>query len=299
MGVVSKSSKFSGRYWRLGVLMLGGSIAAACYSAGESTTPKEVTVLQSTPLHEKLIESSGLTCSDTGMVTINDSGNTGYYFNLSYDGKMTSMKNLKSRNNDWEAITEDDNYFYIGDVGNNKGWRDDLAILKVDKKTFNVERQLIQYFDNNPSTNLPYAHDFDGEALVAKGNDLYLFSKSWSSHKSRIYKISKEGESAPLNPIATLDELPGVITGAAYDAPHERFILTGYVSSKIGLFKPFIVTVTEDWAIKAVYPLDGFAQVEGVCVHGEDVYFTQEESPFDTAKLVKIRLPDETGSKVN
>ena len=42
------------------------------------------------------------------------------------------MSNIK--NTDWEEISQDKDFIYIGDIGNNSGNRDDLKIYRAGKK---------------------------------------------------------------------------------------------------------------------------------------------------------------------
>ena len=41
----------------------------------------------------------------------------------------------KVENSDWEEISQDDGYIYLGDFGNNTGDRTDLHILRVEKSS--------------------------------------------------------------------------------------------------------------------------------------------------------------------
>ena len=53
-----------------------------------------------------------------------------YY--ISYTGEIIKKRNIiNSKNKDWEDITKDNKFLYIGDFGNNLNNRKDLKIYKV------------------------------------------------------------------------------------------------------------------------------------------------------------------------
>jgi hypothetical protein len=51
---------------------------------------------------------------------------------------------LKVKNTDWEEISQDSSYIYVGDFGNNyQGNRTDLHILRIEKKSFLLNQPII------------------------------------------------------------------------------------------------------------------------------------------------------------
>ncbi|QJR80615.1 hypothetical protein CA267_007400 [Alteromonas pelagimontana] len=249
-------------------------------------------VIDEYKLNDKLKETSGLFCEEDRAYTINDSGNAPSIFQINTQGKIMQTLSLAEGNYDWETITADVDYFYVGDVGNNAGDRQRLIIEKVSRATKQVELSInLKYRDNQPKQNLPYAHDFDAEAMVAKDGDLLLFSKSWETGVARVYRLSTTKSHQTLKPIEMIHDLPGVITGADWDADNKRFLIVGYTSTPFGIFTPFIATLTENFEVKTVDALDGYGQVEGVCAFANnEIWFSQESAPFHDAKIVKIKF---------
>ncbi|MFN8364467.1 MAG: hypothetical protein U0T78_04125 [Cloacibacterium normanense] len=89
-------------------------------------------------------ETSGLTFLKDKLFTLNDGGNTNEIFEIDKNsGKILSKLKINFPNKDWEAITSDDEDFYIGDFGNNAGSRKDLAIYKTDLKEIILKILLI------------------------------------------------------------------------------------------------------------------------------------------------------------
>ena len=88
------------------------------------------------PLSKEIEETSGLEIVDDLLVTHNDSGGEASLYYLSKKGKIINKRKIKSATNkDWEDITRDDKYIYVGDFGNNFSNRKDLKIFKVPLKS--------------------------------------------------------------------------------------------------------------------------------------------------------------------
>ena len=239
-----------------------------------------------------LSETSGLFCADDHVLSINDSGNVPAVFKVSYSGKLKQTITLPIINNDWEAVSADSNYVYVADIGNNKGRREQVAVYKVSQQNVkDIETLSIKYAANNVNSNIPYAHDFDAEAMVKKGKELLLFSKSWSSGITHVYRIN-EGESLQvLSPFASISGLPGVVTGVDYDSVKQQYVIVGYKSDPFGNFAAFIAEVSQDYTLTNIWPLEGYKQVEGVCVDKRGNYwFTEESTETRKASLTKASV---------
>ena len=283
--------KQQGMHLTLIIALFAVSLLPAC-SASDELPRLKTEVLASHKLDNMLNETSGLVCTAQTAVTTNDSGNDAALFEVNDSGDIVRQHALDFANKDFEAVTADEDYFYIGDVGNNKGHRPYVSIRKVDRKTFQKVKTLrLTYTDNSPKTNIPYAHDYDAESLVNRTDHLILFSKSWASQQARVYRIEKDAKDQTLTAIGTVKGLPGVVTGADWDAANHRYVLVGYKSSAIGLFKPFIATVSPDWHVQGMAMLEGFGQVEGICVrNASEVLITQESSPLNTARIARLAI---------
>jgi hypothetical protein len=144
---------------------------------------------------------------------------------------------------DLEEVTQDDEYLYFGDVGDNNGVRNDLHVLRLEKAALVsgiivFDTLWFSYPDRADSN----ARDFDCEAFVVTDTALILFTKQWSSQGSSCYAILKtpgRWEARRLFDIAT----EGMVTGACYQPERGRLVLCGYNM----LCMPF------------VYLLDGFS----------------------------------------
>ncbi len=256
--------------------------------------PPTTQALTLSPLHvlsQQLEETSGLYCTDDRLFTINDSGNEAKVFELNYDGLVTQTYPLPLRNIDWEAITGDDEFLYIADIGNNKGKRETLMVHKVSRRDYNhVDSFSIQYAGNEPSDNFPYAHDFDAEAMVLAEGKLLIFSKSWRTGIANVYEVGSETLQI-LTPIAQIAGLPGVITGADFDEMRNLYVVVGYKSDPFGNFSTFLAQLDTSFTPIEVWPLDEYKQVEGICVDKQgDYWFSEEATDLRKASLTRASI---------
>jgi len=186
-------------------------------------------------LSDSLVETSGLIAFDNLLWTHNDNDDTNIY-GIDSKGNIRKKINLKGvKNNEWEEISQDSLYFYIGDFGNNiRGNRKDLHILRIEKKSalnatpvidtisFSYENQR----DFQPKKEINTT-DFDCEAFVISTDSIYLFTKQWVSEKTTVYSLPKKPGSYVAKFKETLN-VEGLITGAAELPQKKGVVLCGY-----------------------------------------------------------------------
>lgn len=230
-------------------------------------------------LPKELSETSGLFCDVDSMYSLNDSGNAPIIYRINYQGEIIERTRLPLTNKDWEAITADASSFYIADVGNNKGKREQVEIHKVNRSNVNdITTITLKYEGNDASNNIPYAHDFDSEAMVKHGDDLLLFSKSWKTGITHVYKVNEGEIEQTISTFASIDGLPGVVTGVDFDQHQNKFVITGYKSDPFGNFSTFMAQISKDFTLLDVWPLEQYKQVEGICVDNNGMYWFSEEA---------------------
>ena len=91
-----------------------------------------------TGLNDTLNGTSGLILLNGKIITHNDSGILPNLYEIdSLTGLISRTIHVSNAQNvDWEDITADDNYIYIGDFGNNNGTRTDLKIYRISQNDF-------------------------------------------------------------------------------------------------------------------------------------------------------------------
>lgn len=258
-------------------------------------------------IDQKVHETSGLLFWNNRLWTHNDDGDTNLYALDKSSGEILEIIALKNVvNKDWESISQDENYIYIGDFGNNvTGNRTDLHLLRIEKESLlqgiqKIDSIQFNYSDQNDfTTKKSNKTDFDGEAFIVSKDSIYIFSKQWKSRKTSIYSLPKN----PGNHIANLKStynVNGLITDATFIEGKNQFILCGY-SKKL---KPFLYFLSDynstDFfsgnkkKIKLKLP---FHQIEGITSDGEKIYLTNEQfvrKPFINTKqkLHEINLEE-------
>ncbi len=137
-------------------------------------------------LSSALNEISGIDfLNDSTIIAINDGGNEPLLFLLNLEGKIQSVVKVENaKNQDWEDITVDDKFVYIGDIGNNLNNRKELVIYKVRiediirKKTVQPEKITFNYKEQTEFPPAKNGKFFDAEALAVDNDTLYLFTKN-------------------------------------------------------------------------------------------------------------------------
>ena len=274
------------------ILLSVAFLLSGCAASYDDTLP-QLDITDSYLLPDTLAESSGLYCLENSAFTVNDSGNTATLFEIDATGTIVSETQLDKPNTDWEAVTANQNFIYIGDIGNNRGDRSNLTIEVVERDTLRYHGTLsIDYEGYQAGSNVPYAHDFDAEAMTWRDGKLLVFSKSWASRVSRVYEVDSKASTQVLKAAGYIDGLPGVITGADWDSKRQQFVIVGYASDPFGNFDTFLAEVTPGFKVSRIWPLPDHDQVEGVCAAPDGSYWVTQEAVGDSpATLLRIMSP--------
>ena len=194
-----------------------------------------------------LDETSGLLFYNNSIITFNDSGGDAnlYEINSTTGNILRTVSITNATNVDWEDITQDASFIYIGDIGNNNGNRTDLKVYKISKTDYDgpdntALAEIISYSYANQSdfTSSPNNNNWDAEGLISYGDNLLIFSKNWVNNMANVYSIPKTNgsHSAVLESSYNTN---GLITGAEISPTEDVIYLTGYSSSQA----PFMYTI--------------------------------------------------------
>jgi len=197
-------------------------------------------------LPDEIDETSGLAYLNGKLWTINDSGGLAalYAFDTA-SGEIVQRVTISNATNvDWESLADDEDYIYIGDVGNNSGNRDDLTIYRVLKSdiplegngTVESDKITFVFSDYTGKVEKKRSHNFDCEAFIATDDSLYLFSKNHENQKTKLYKLPKVPGDYVAEMIYTFNS-SGLITGADINNEGNEITLIGYVNNE---WTPFI-----------------------------------------------------------
>jgi hypothetical protein len=199
-----------------------------------------------------LNEISGLQMAESSLWSINDGGGQAaiYRIDTSSNALLQTVILENAANVDWEEISFDGKYFYIGDFGNNgNGARKDLKIYKfpiyeipnyTSKSVVTIPKEKIEIisfkFSNQGDpivTNLNNTK-YDCEAMIIDKGKIHLFSKNWVNANTTHYVINSTRAG---NYIAdSLETLSTnyLVTAAAKAPGHDIIVLIGYVGKAPG-----------------------------------------------------------------
>lgn len=252
-------------------------------------------------LNKRINETSGLIFLNGNFYTHNDSGGEPEIYAVdTADGTIKqTIKINHAVNVDWEDLTYDNNYLYIGDFGNNYGTRRDLCVYKIPLKEIqkngdcmaNAEKIGFSYEDQTLFEEKNRNNNYDCEALIAWGDQLILFTKNWGDHKTRLYSLSKEPGHHQARLLSSFDA-KGLITGADIKLDKQELVLCGYLSYEpfIWVIKQFTPTSIVGWeTLRVDFPNRAGSQTEGICfAKDNNLYISSEETKIYSAKIYKV-----------
>jgi len=251
---------------------------------------------------KRIVESSGLTrdAAQTGVFwTLNDSGNSAELYAIDEQGSTVRSVTLDGIENvDWESMTRIPEGLVVGDIGNNFGRRDDLALHIVapgeGTRAEHVRTVRFDYPDRGPA-GMSVVHDWDAEALFYDAPNLYLLSKHRSDTNTTLYKVPMTGEAVVLEELAKFDvggdprKYGGRVTGADLRADGQFLAVLCYHA--IWIFRR-----GEHWLAEPVRTIEidqrVVKQAEAIAWSGKDLLFTTEAGWLH-------RIEDPMGSEVS
>ena len=200
-------------------------------------------------LVDTLSENSGLVWAAGKLYTFNDSGSGTKVYEVT--ANVTIIRTIhiaNSTNVDWEAMTSDSTYFYLGDFGNNNGNRTDLCIYRLLKSevtnnaldTVVAEKMNFSWADQLDFTSAYNANDFDCEAFYATEDSLFLFSKNWVDLKTKCYSLPNYWTDTLNATLISQFDVDGLITDACKDTINDRIYLLGYKNNGSNFYTSFI-----------------------------------------------------------
>ena len=257
-------------------------------------------------LPKELTENSGLIEMDDDVyVGLNDGGNEPnlYLFSLKRKIGTRTVRINNATNVDWEDLTMDSSYIYIGDTGNNDGDRKDLAIYKVKKDDLRTKEVAdAEKINYAYSTQTAFAssskNNFDCESLISVGDSLYLFSKNRGNKETDVYSLPKAPGDYKAKHLAQFDA-KGLVTSAAYRsmAGNSDLVLIGYNNkgksyNGFMLYFPMVNGTHFFNATAKRVEFNTSLQIESVIFRPDNqVYISNEETKSQEGMIYKADLP--------
>ncbi|WP_418263485.1 T9SS C-terminal target domain-containing protein [Flavobacterium faecale] len=239
-------------------------------------------------LSDSIVETSSLIHYDGLLWTANDDTDATVY-GMDFNGVIKKKININGlKNKEWEEISQDSTFIYLGDFGNNfQGNRKDLRILRLRKSELysvkpTIDTIAFSYANQTDfSIQKPNKTNFDCEAFIVSQDSIFLFTKHFNDNKTTVYSLPKTSGTFIAKEKETY-KVKGLITGATYVEAKKLIVLTGYNKH----LKPFIYLLDDfegnhffsgnKRKIKLKLP---FHQVEGITTSdGLHFYITNEKA---------------------
>lgn len=134
--------------------------------------------------------------NDSTLVVINDGGNSPELYLINLEGRIKkTVTVLDAENRDWESLASDENYLYIGDIGNNGNSRKALSIYRVKKRDVleqdevHSEKIEIKYSDQKSYPPSKDSLNYDAEGMTIHNDSLWIFTKNRSTSGDRFSHV--------------------------------------------------------------------------------------------------------------
>ncbi|HQV51104.1 MAG: hypothetical protein IPI00_09395 [Flavobacteriales bacterium] len=256
-----------------------------------------------TDLPETLNEISGTILIGDALWGVADSGNPNaiYRFDPTTGNVLQTVVVTNATNIDWEELTTDGEWVFVGDFGNNLGSRTDLRVFRIpvtsleNSSTTEILAEVIEFnfADQTDFTPIFDGTNWDCEAFIALDDSLFIFTKNWVDQRTHLYALSADpGVHSAIRRDTLITQ--GLITGASLDATSNTIALIGYTTTG----QPFVWQLgnyeEHDFFGGTVLRSDiglSLVQTESIVWMAPDtVYFTHENLLSGPARLWSLFL---------
>jgi len=239
-------------------------------------------------LGAQLPETSGLIFWNNTLWSHNDDADIKLYtVDTASAAVLQSYTLTNTINKDWEEISQDSAYIYVGDFGNNSnGNRTDLHILRIEKNSLLLNAPIIDtiYFSYSNQTNFTATGanntNFDCEAFLVSTDSIYLFTKQWVAEKTSIYALPKTPGTHVAQLRSTIN-IQGLATGITYLESKRLAVICGYSKTLQPFFYLLYDFKNNDFANgnkrKITINL-AFHQIEGIATSNGLKYYASNEN---------------------
>ena len=284
------------------IYLLVGLILFGCSNKEiDSAEIDSAEIINKIVLPKIINETSGLEFYNNNFITHNDSGGEPSLYVFNEMGEVIETIGLNKNpdfeieNNDWEDITNDNEYLFVADTGNNFGNRDNLNIIRVSKGTdFMVDGIIeISYSDQESFFPRP-KHKYDAEAIIVIEDKIALFSKDRENLNTDLYLVDKNQNGSQILTSEVSYNVNTLITGGDYDEDRNLLALVSYNSKGnqyLLLFENFKLNNLENNTFKKfIIPLEQ-AQIEAVKIIDEKTFWvTSEDEGIGSPFMYKIEV---------
>ena len=257
---------------------------------------------RTTPWPDEVVESSGLAQHQGLIWTINDSGDGAYVYGLNEAGNLVKKVAIKHANNvDYESLAQDQQYLYVGDIGNNYGRREELVIYRLAWSdltrieqfgSVKAEKIKVQLNDRSKYRHRK-AHNYDFEALTVKDDELWLFSKNRLDGNTELYRFPKTPGLHRVNIAASFDT-KSLITAVDIHPETNMAALLSYQIRRFSFVSYlWLVPIKDsslDWGLAKSHQIHPGGQWESVMwsEDGREILLGRESSHQNDVAIVRF-----------
>ena len=246
-------------------------------------------------------ETSGLEFYNNYFITHNDSGGEPSLYVFNEMGEVIETIGLNKNpdfeieNNDWEDITNDNEYLFVADTGNNFGNRDNLNIIRVSKGADFIVDGIIEISYSDQESFFPRPkHKFDAEAIIIIEDKIALFSKDRENLNTDLYLVNKNMNGSQILTSEVSYDVDTLITGGDFDEDRNLLALVSYNSNGnqyLLLFENFeLNNLKKNTFKKFKIPLEQ-AQIEAIKIIDEKAFWvTSEDEGIGSPFMYKIEV---------
>ncbi|WP_010136610.1 hypothetical protein [Ochrovirga pacifica] len=253
-----------------------------------------VQVVQKIDLPKKVNETSGIVYvpKENRIITFNDSGGKPELYLIStQSGKLKKTVKVSNADNvDWESITQDDTYIYVGDTGNNNGNRTDLIIYKVllkdvlEKEKVKADKIRFSYEDQINFKKQRHTSNFDCEAITVYQNQLLLFTKNWGDFRTNVYKIPTTEGTYTAHKQKSF-KIDCMLTSIAYHPQNKTFIGTAYHKD----YQSYLIQINEFQWLQNQFTKIPLQPVLGPANQTEAIAWIDKKQVFISREASKVK----------
>ena len=222
--------------WRsvaLAILVGNALCAPAAYGEGDRPAPSSRLF---TIADDDVFESSGLVDTGDRVYTVNDSGDDAVVYGLDpRSGRTVSRTTYADSVDDVEALAPGrGGGLWVGDIGDNRGRRDELSVYRVRRAGGEAPRYPLTYPDG------PH----DAESLLVHPPTGRLFVVSKSPFGGTVYAAPNVLRAGRANPLRAFARVAGLVTDGAFFPDGRHVVMRTYSTASVYTFPGFELTGT-------------------------------------------------------
>ncbi len=197
----------------------------------------------------QLAETSGIMNHNNNYWThVDNTDNAIYRIDTNSNSVLQHVVIQNAFNQDWEDISSDNNFIYVGDIGNNGGNRTNLRFYKINKSnilpnTTSVFAGSIRYsYSDQVVFNNSNGSYYDCEAFIVLNDSIHMFTKGWTTRWTRHYVLPTD-TGVQVAQLVDSFNVDGLVTSAAIQGDSVMVLLglnyTGALKSFVWVFSQF------------------------------------------------------------